>query len=100
MPIKFTCRVIHWPRTLKLSIAGTWTVAVIPTTWSPSSLRISCSCHCGSGKPPRLWLSKTRSDSTPCSRLYISWEKPSITLLTTISVATPSVTLMIEASAM
>jgi hypothetical protein len=35
-----------------------------------------------------------------CKRLCISWVKPSITLLTTISVATPSVTLMIEASAM
>ena len=32
----------------------------------------------------------------PC----ISWVKPAITLLTTIIVATPSVTLTIEASAM
>ena len=30
MPISFTCRVIHWPRTWKLSIAGTWTVGVMP----------------------------------------------------------------------
>ncbi len=33
-------------------------------------------------------------------RFCISWVKPAITLLTTIIVATPSVTLMIEARAM
>ena len=40
------------------------------------------------------------SDRMPCRRECISREKPAITLLTTINVATPSVTLMIEASAM
>jgi hypothetical protein len=33
-------------------------------------------------------------------RLCISWAKPDITLLTTIIVATPSMTLMIDANAM
>ena len=36
----------------------------------------------------------------PWMRSCISWVKPAITLLTTIIVATPSVTLMIDASAM
>jgi hypothetical protein len=40
------------------------------------------------------------SDSTPCKRSYISSTKPDMTLFTTINVATPSVTLTTDASAM
>ena len=40
------------------------------------------------------------SERMPWMRCCISRLKPAITLLTTIIVATPSVTLMIEASAM
>ena len=36
----------------------------------------------------------------PWMRSCISWLKPAITLLTTIIVATPSMTLMIDAKAM
>ena len=81
------------------SMAGTCTTAVMPAIWSPTILRISAMCHSGLGNPSRLWLSNTMSDKMPCSRLCISCVKPAITLLTTMSVATPSVTLMIEASA-
>ena len=44
--------------------------------------------------------SNTTSEMMPWMRLCISWEKPDITLLTTIIVATPSITLMIDAKAM
>ncbi|MGC4004841.1 MAG: hypothetical protein QM811_17680 [Pirellulales bacterium] len=44
-------------------------------------------------------LSKIRSEKLPRMRVIISFEKPDMTLLTTIMVATPSVTLMIDASA-
>ncbi len=47
----------------------------------------------------RLCPSNTTSERMPCMRSCISWEKPAITALTTIIVATPSITLMIEASA-
>jgi hypothetical protein len=40
------------------------------------------------------------SDRMPCRRTCISRVNPAMTLLTTISVPTPSVTLMIEARAM
>jgi hypothetical protein len=99
MPMNMICRVIHWPRTWKLSIAGTATVGVMPAIWSPAARRISSMCHCGSWKPESEWLSKTRSERMPWIRVCISCEKPAITALTTIIVATPSVTLTTLASA-
>ncbi len=45
-------------------------------------------------------IRNTMSEMIPWIRFCISQAKPSITLLTTIIVATPSVTLMIDANAM
>jgi len=100
MPITCTLCVIHWPRNWKLSMAGTTTVGVIPTMSSPTILRISSMWRAGSRKPSRLRDSNTTSERIPWIRFLISVVKPCITLLTTIIVATPSITLMIDASAM
>ena len=56
-------------------------------------------CQAGSWKPESEWLSNTRSERMPWIRVCISCEKPAITALTTIIVATPRVTLMMLASA-
>ena len=65
----------------------------MPAIRSPATRRISAMCHCGSWKPESEWLSKTMSERMPWIRVCISCEKPAITALTTIMVATPSVTL-------
>jgi len=57
-------------------------------------------CPAASGAPLKLRTSITTSERIPWIRRCISVVKPDITLLTTIIVATPSVTLMIEARAM
>ncbi len=54
----------------------------------------------GLSKPSRLRDSTTTSASTPCKRSHILDENPAITELTTIIVATPSITLTMLASAM
>src|SRR5690606_5582240 len=56
-------------------------------------------CQSGSVKPDMPRLSTTTSDRMLCIRSCISCVNPAITALTTIIVATPSITLMIEASA-
>ena len=99
MPINITCRVSHWPRTWKLSMAGTATVGVMPSMSPPAARVISSMCHFGSWKPESEWLSNTRSERMPWIRVCISWEKPAITALTTIIVATPSITLATHTSA-
>ena len=57
-------------------------------------------CQSASGTPSSVRLSKTTSERMPWIRSCISCVKPAITLLTTIIVATPSITLTIDASAM
>ena len=56
-------------------------------------------CQAGSWKPESECASKTMSERIPWIRVCISWEKPAITALTTIIVATPSVTLSTLANA-
>src|SRR3569833_448321 len=81
-------------------MAGTCTVGVIPSIELPATLRICCMCHSGSANPSRPFASNVTSERIACRRSFISCEKPAMTLLTTIIVATPSVTLTIEARAM
>ena len=50
--------------------------------------------------PSMLWASTMTSERIPWMRSCISVVNPAITLLTTIIVATPSVTLTIDARAM
>ena len=57
-------------------------------------------CQSGSRMPSSVPLSKTTSQMMPRMRPCISLLKPAMTLLTMIIVATPSMTLMIDAKAM
>jgi len=75
------------------------TVGVIPAIASPATRRISRMCHSGSWKPESEWVAKTMSERIPWIRSCISCENPAITALTTIIVATPSVTLITLANA-
>ena len=56
-------------------------------------------CQAAFGKPSEACDSSTTSERMPWMRLRISWVKPAMTLLTTIIVATPSITLIMDASA-
>ena len=69
----------------------------VTAPWCPmcsNTLRAS-----GSMMPVYVIDSMTTSERSPCSRSFSLVLKPPITLLTTISVATPSMTLMMQARA-
>ena len=76
------------------------TMGVMASMESPDIRRISSMCHWASRMPLKLRDSRTTSESNPWMRFCISEVNPSITLLTTIIVATPKVTLTMDTSAM
>ena len=81
-------------------MAGTTQIGVMPSISSPA-IRLICSmCQSGSRIPSSVPLSKTTSQMMPRMRPCISVLKPAMTLFTMIIVATPSMTLMIDAKAM
>ena len=75
-------------------------VGAIASTWSPATSLIRAITSSALVNPSRSYDSTTTSASTPCSRSRILAENPAITELTTIIVATPSITLTTLASAM
>ena len=79
--------------------AGTTTVGVIPSISPPHTSMIRAMCPSASGNPSAERESTVISESTPWMRSSISVANPLITAFTTIIVATPSVTLMIDAKA-
>ena len=82
-------------------MAGTTTVGVMPSMYvAGRRLRICSMCHSGSWKPSRLCALEHHVGEDAVDAVLHLVVKPSITLLTTIIVATPSITLMIDASAM
>ena len=81
-------------------MAGTTQIGVMPSISSPPMRRICSMSQSGSRMPSSERLSKTTSQMMPRMRPCISLLKPAMTLLTMIIVATPSVTLMIDAKAM
>ena len=81
-------------------MAGTTQIGVMPSISSPA-IRLICSiCQSGSRMPSSVPLSRTTSQMMPRIWACILLLKPAMTLLTMIIVATPSMTLMIDAKAM
>ena len=100
MPISVMGRVVNWPANGNVISPQTSTVAVMPAIFSPATLRTCLNISRAFSAPSSEFVSITMSERSPWMRLRISEVKPFITLLTTIIVATPSITLRIEASAM
>ena len=99
MPMSVMGRVVYWPAKGNVIRPQTSTVAVMPLILSPATLRTSANIFRAFSAPLSELVSTTMSERSPWMRLRISEVKPFITLLTTIIVATPSMTLTIEAIA-
>lgn len=76
------------------------TAGAIATTSSPATSLIRAITWSGSLNPLKERASTTTSAMIPWSRVRIRSANPAMTLLTTINVATPSITLTTLASAM
>ena len=100
MPMICTCRVIGWPLKVHLISPITSIVGAIASTSSPATCLIRAITSSEFQNPSRSYDSTTTSARTPWSRSRILSANPAITELTTIIVATPSITLTTLASAM
>ena len=90
-----------WPLTTRCTHTGYCSSMNFPKSMFRLRRKSPCACcRPASGTPSRLCASITTSESIPWMRCCISLLKPSITLLTTIIVATPSITLIIDTNAM
>ena len=87
-------RIGYWSMA-KISTVG----AIAATYWPTGDSRMRRILPSGSGKPSKSMASMSTSESTPCRRSFSLVLKPAMTLLTTISVATPSMTLTMQTSA-
>ena len=79
----------------KISTVGAIASILLPIGDS----RMRCIFAAAPPKPSSVYPSMMTSDRMPCSRSFSFVLKPLITLLTTMSVATPSITLMMQANA-